>query len=200
MTDQCSAGRSPTPRPSCAPPQRRCGLGASPPTASRRSTRCFPDQRQRSAHRLHQLLASDHSPESVQRLEGQLELMRGGDLFRTVQLDLYEAIEAQGDTALVAKLSGIDPFELAREGGDPIQGRNVFENQGICLKCHTALRGGGDARPPLGSIARLRRDDELLESLLDPGARLSPATGSQPSRSWTAEWSRAARSARAPRT
>lgn len=123
------------------------------------------------------LLAADRSAESTGRLAAQLDLLNRGTLFRTVHLDLYEAIRAKGDAALIAKLGNIDPFDLAREGGDPDQGRKVFENQGICLKCHTALRGGGDAGPPLGSIARLRRDDELLASLLDPNAEIVPGYG-----------------------
>jgi len=123
------------------------------------------------------LLATDKSPESTKRLTEQLERLNNGTLFRTVHLDLYEAIETQGNQSLTAQLKKINPFDLTREGGDPIQGQRVFENQGICLKCHTALRGGGDAGPPLGSIARLRRDDELLESLLDANAKIVPGYG-----------------------
>ncbi|MFT4547176.1 MAG: quinoprotein glucose dehydrogenase [Verrucomicrobiales bacterium] len=123
------------------------------------------------------LLSIDKSAGSSERLAGQLEALKNGTLFRTVHLDLYEAIEAQADAALIEKLDGIDPFQLTREGGDPLQGRKVFENQGICLKCHTALRGDGDAGPPLGTIARLRRDDELLDSLLNPSATIVPGYG-----------------------
>ena len=123
------------------------------------------------------LLAADKSAGSTARLSAELDRLRGGNLFRTVQLDLYEAIEAHGDDALIGQLSDLDPFQLTREGGDAEQGRQVFENQGICLKCHTALRGGGDAGPPLNSIARLRRDGELLESLLDPSAKIVPGYG-----------------------
>ena len=68
-------------------------------------------------------------------------------------------------------------FDFAREGGDPDKGRQIFANQGLCLKCHKGERGGGEAGPPLTSIARLRRPDEILTSLLDPNRSIVPGYG-----------------------
>ena len=53
----------------------------------------------------------------------------------------------------------------------------VFQNQGVCLKCHKAERGGGDAGPELTYIARLRQPHELLESVLEPNAKVVPGFG-----------------------
>ena len=69
------------------------------------------------------------------------------------------------------------PFDFLREGGDPVQGQNVFENQGICMKCHQGNRGGGDAGPSLENIARLRRPEEILHSVLEPNAEVVTGYG-----------------------
>jgi quinoprotein glucose dehydrogenase len=62
-------------------------------------------------------------------------------------------------------------------GGDVDRGRAVFQNQGVCMKCHKAERGGGDAGPELTYIARLRQPHELLESVLEPNAQVVPGFG-----------------------
>ena len=109
-----------------------------------------------------------------ERLELEMEKLMDGTLYRTVHLDLYEAAEKRDGDGVKAKLaavnawlegSGRSVFDFTREGGDRDKGRGVFENQGICLKCHKGERGGGDAGPPLTSIARLRRGDEILKSI-----------------------------------
>ncbi|MDA0814832.1 MAG: c-type cytochrome [Verrucomicrobia bacterium] len=45
------------------------------------------------------------------------------------------------------------------------------------MKCHQGNRGGGDAGPPLGNIARLRRPEEILHSILEPNAIVVPGYG-----------------------
>ena len=45
------------------------------------------------------------------------------------------------------------------------------------MKCHQGSRGGGDAGPSLSNIARLRRADEILHSILDPNADIVPGYG-----------------------
>ena len=72
---------------------------------------------------------------------------------------------------------GRSPDDFVREGGDPVKGRLVFQNQGTCLKCHKGDRGGGNAGPELTNIGRLRRSDELLQSIREPNAVVLPGYG-----------------------
>ncbi|MGK0184310.1 MAG: quinoprotein glucose dehydrogenase [Verrucomicrobiales bacterium] len=132
------------------------------------------------------ILAADKGTESAAMLESEMDKILDGTLFRTVHLDLYEAASRREDASVQAKVKAVDAFlaadgrnafDFLREGGDPVQGQNVFENQGICMKCHQANRGGGDAGPPLGNIARLRRHDEILQSVLEPNASVVTGYG-----------------------
>ncbi|MCB1095207.1 MAG: HEAT repeat domain-containing protein [Verrucomicrobiae bacterium] len=132
------------------------------------------------------LLAGDTGADSAAMLVSELEKILNGTLFRTVHLDLYEAASQREDESVKAALNAVDDFlaadnrtvfDFLREGGDPAQGQNVFENQGICMKCHQGNRGGGDAGPPLGNIARLRRPEEILHSILEPNAKVVTGYG-----------------------
>jgi putative heme-binding domain-containing protein len=135
---------------------------------------------------VYELLAEQSSDKLAEILTAQIDQLLRGDLYRTVHLDLYEAASRSRHPQVQAKLieleaalaqQGRTPDDFLREGGDPLKGRLVFQNQGVCLKCHRADRGGGNAGPELTSIGRLRRSDELLESILDPNARLVPGYG-----------------------
>jgi putative heme-binding domain-containing protein len=141
------------------------------------------DQDYRTAY---DLLTQATAPDQVAILLDQLDLWKKGQLYRTVHLDLYEAASQNPTPAVRAKLSevmdqrsqqGQTLDELTLEGGDPARGRLVFQNQGVCLKCHLTDEGGGTAGPTLANIGRLRRADELLQSILDPNASVEPRFG-----------------------
>jgi quinoprotein glucose dehydrogenase len=132
------------------------------------------------------LLADQTTHEAGDILVEQLDQLLRGDLYRTVHLDLYEAAQRSRHPQVRAKLNELEatlaeqgrtPDDFVREGGDPHKGRLVFQNQGVCLKCHRGERGGGDAGPELTNIGRLRRSDELLESVVDPNANVVPGYG-----------------------
>lgn len=132
------------------------------------------------------ILAADNTAESAAILVSELGGILDETLFRTVHLDLYEAASLREDANVQAQVKAVDAFlaaenrnafDFLREGGDPVQGQNVFENQGICMKCHQGNRGGGDAGPPLENIARLRRPEEILHSILDPNAKVVAGYG-----------------------
>ncbi|MCA8971025.1 MAG: HEAT repeat domain-containing protein [Planctomycetes bacterium] len=103
---------------------------------------------------------------------------------------LLEVLEAAADRpALRDKLSA---FESARadggvvalhteclEGGDPKKGEAIFRRHAAaqCTRCHTVDGKGGNAGPDLLGIASRRKPAELLESLLDPGAKIVEGFG-----------------------
>ena len=133
-----------------------------------------------------EILSESNKPELVELLCQQLDDMISGDLYRTVQLDLYEAAQRSSHSKVIAKIATVDEWlastnrpveDLAREGGDAGRGAIIFQNQGLCLKCHSGQSGGGNAGPVLTNIGRLRRTDELLQSLLDPNADVVPGYG-----------------------
>lgn len=132
------------------------------------------------------LLAEIGGSEAEARLAAGLDALIADKLPPSLQLDLYESASRLGGSKLKAKLAAVEAwlaknarsaFHFTLEGGDPERGRAVFDNQGLCLKCHKADRGGGDAGPALTTIASARPAEEILTSLLDPNNQIVPGFG-----------------------
>jgi quinoprotein glucose dehydrogenase len=68
--------------------------------------------------------------------------------------------------------------QLSAHGGDSLRGRAVFENQGACLQCHRVGGKGGVQGPPLHFVGERQTPQELVESLVDPGAVVREDYGS----------------------
>lgn len=56
--------------------------------------------------------------------------------------------------------------------GDPVRGRAVYEEKGVCATCHIVRGAGGGQGPELTDIGDRRSSAFLRESLLRPGATL----------------------------
>ncbi|NAS12030.1 HEAT repeat domain-containing protein [Poritiphilus flavus] len=104
-----------------------------------------------------------------------------------VILDLIEAIEVTGSESLIADLEvlkgggyTVDSFKETLYGGSWWPGSSVFKNHpgAQCVRCHALDGAGGKVGPPLDNIASLLTREELLQSLIEPGARLAPGYGS----------------------
>lgn len=104
-----------------------------------------------------------------------------------VILDLIEAVEATGSEALIASLSDLkaggysaDAYKETLYGGRFWQGREVFNSNPAaqCVRCHAVAGAGGQVGPALDSIGAILTREQLLESLIEPGARLAPGYGS----------------------
>ena len=104
-----------------------------------------------------------------------------------LQLELIEAMEGQPslDSTLQAYRSNrspedpLGPYRAALEGGNPRKGLQIlYRNQAAqCMRCH-AIRGrGGEVGPNLTQIASELSKEELLESLVNPSARIAPGYG-----------------------
>jgi len=94
----------------------------------------------------------------------------------------------QPDAALIAALTkagGLDekkPFtpqriadilKMAKESGDPVRGEVVYRRAEMnCLKCHGIAGAGGQVGPDMTSIGASAQPDYLLESLLNPNAKI----------------------------
>jgi putative membrane-bound dehydrogenase-like protein len=104
-----------------------------------------------------------------------------------VILDLIEAVESTESEDLIAGLSklkssgySVDSYKEALYGGSRRSGANVFKNNSAaqCVRCHALAGAGGKVGPPMDNIANVLSREEILESLIEPGARLAPGYGS----------------------
>lgn len=130
----------------------------------------------------------DHS--SAHELLGEsLAALRSGDLPAAVQLDVIEAVQATGNESLLAELEAyeasknrnrpLEVYQEALEGGDPNAGMNLFryDNSAQCIRCHMVGHRGARVGPELTTIGEQLTRRQLLEALVDPGARVPAGHG-----------------------
>ncbi|MFT5469348.1 MAG: quinoprotein glucose dehydrogenase [Verrucomicrobiales bacterium] len=121
------------------------------------------------------------SPGADQALSKWLSKLEVGNVRAGIQLDLLEAAETRG---LDAKLTRKDKDPLADwieclEGGDAIQGANVFTAHiaAQCVRCHKVADGEGSIIGPNLKSAGLQSRRDLLESLVNPTAKITEGFG-----------------------
>jgi len=103
-----------------------------------------------------------------------------------VILDLMEAVEATENQGLIADLGQLkqggytaESYQETLYGGNWWSGRNVFNNNAAaqCVRCHAVNGAGGEVGPPMDNIANILSRQQILESLIEPSARLAPGYG-----------------------
>ncbi len=132
-------------------------------------------------------------PESESVLRTLVQSLRAGNVAAPIQLDVIEAARSvcTKDKELAALLAAYDDFakaqqplgefSIALEGGDAERGKSLFlaHTAAMCSKCHALKKADQQVGPSLEGVAtRLTRAD-LLESMLDPGAKVAPGYGIQ---------------------
>ncbi|MGD8176169.1 HEAT repeat domain-containing protein [Marinimicrobium sp. ARAG 43.8] len=130
----------------------------------------------------------DHA--SAHALLGEsLAALREDALPAGVQLDVIEAVEASGNAELKAELDAYeaakdqsDPLTVYREaleGGNATNGMNLFRysNSAQCIRCHMIGHRGAHVGPELTHIGDVLTREQLLEALVDPGARVPAGFG-----------------------
>ena len=104
-----------------------------------------------------------------------------------VILDLIEAVEATGSASLISQLESlkksghtVEAYTETLYGGSWWPGATVFKNNPTaqCVRCHALDGAGGKVGPPMDNIGNILSREQLLESLIEPGARLAPGYGS----------------------
>ncbi len=108
------------------------------------------------------------------------------------QLELLEAANVRSTAPLMALLkqhedrvaqhAPTDPlarFRVTLSGGDAARGQSVFRGhpQAQCIRCHKFKGDGGDAGPDLTEVAKRGDRVFLLESLIDPHAKIAKGFG-----------------------
>lgn len=103
-----------------------------------------------------------------------------------VILDLIEAAEATESETLIAQLAtlrkgttSVDNYQETLYGGSWWGGNAVFNSNPTaqCVRCHAVGGAGGVVGPPLDNVGNLLTREEILESLIEPSARLAPGYG-----------------------
>jgi len=117
-----------------------------------------------------------------------LDRLDAGTVPPPLQLDVIEAATARSEPTVAerlrrrqAALPATDRLAAHRPtlfGGDATRGKEVFlYHAAQCQQCHSVGGEGGSAAPDLAGVgARLTRAG-LLESLVDPGATVTPGYG-----------------------
>ena len=124
---------------------------------------------------------------TVSILDDLVEKLKDKKLSPNIGLELKEAVEASGSASLKAKLAALKPansptdeYADALYGGNRMTGRDLFNYNSTaqCVRCHAVGGEGGIVGPDLSRIASSLTREQLLESLINPSARIAPGYGS----------------------
>jgi putative heme-binding domain-containing protein len=137
-----------------------------------------------------EVLGTLKSPEAEKSLAAFFDELVGGKFPPAVQIDLVDAMQVNGAASLNSRLEayqkskGADSLVLAfrdalLQGGSADRGRDTFVQHPAaqCTRCHTVRNAGSDVGPNLSGVAGRLTRDQLLESLLDPSARIAAGYG-----------------------
>ena len=72
----------------------------------------------------------------------------------------------------------LGPYIHTLSGGDPEAGKFIFNNSAAqCIRCHKVGKVGGEVGPDLSAIGLQKDRTYVLESLIDPNAKIAPGFG-----------------------
>ncbi len=137
------------------------------------------------------VLGGMKSPEAQNALAMFFDELTAGKLAREVHADLVDTMQASESPALENKLEAYRKSKSAdslaaafREslllGGDPRRAQQVFAEHpaAACVRCHAVGKdGGADVGPNLAGVGTRLTREQLLESLLEPNARIAQGYG-----------------------
>nr|WP_324260142.1 HEAT repeat domain-containing protein [Cellvibrio fontiphilus] len=134
-------------------------------------------------------LVNVDAPEAVAVFKDQMQQLIDGKIAPEVQLELITAVEKINKPELTELLTAyqnskdktkpLDMFRESLKGGDPEKGMAIFRysNTAQCVRCHMIGTRGANVGPNLTTIANTLSREQLLEALVDPGARVAPGFG-----------------------
>lgn len=113
-------------------------------------------------------------PAAAEALNRWAALQRDGQFPARLSLDLREARRRIPGASSAAEAPG-DLHRECLEGGDARRGKEVFFQQPAvqCLRCHRVGNEGGTVGPNLSDVGRRVTRAELLESIVNPNARIA---------------------------
>jgi len=134
-------------------------------------------------------LANVKAPEAEAVFKEQMALLIDGKIAPEVQLELITAAEKIGTPEfkqLLATYEGKkdknNPLDVYREsiyGGNAEEGVALFRysNSTQCVRCHMVGSRGNKVGPDLTTIATRITQEQMLEALVAPAARIAPGFG-----------------------
>ena len=130
-------------------------------------------------------------PEAERELARLLDELAAGRVAPALTLDVLEAVQAHSSTVLRTRLDGTNVGrafenltkvfpEALLQGGNAASGQQVVNSHPAaqCTRCHVIGAGTALVGPNLTGVATRLSRAELLQSLLEPGARIAPGFGS----------------------
>ena len=137
-------------------------------------------------HALAQLAAAGH-PAADAILAQQGALLVAGNCPPALQLDVLEALRVRSvaNSALAKMLQSFTAASVASarqellEGGSVAAGQDIVANHlnANCLACHSVAQGGSEVGPNLRTVGVQNDRAALLESLLNPSAKIAVGYG-----------------------
>jgi quinoprotein glucose dehydrogenase len=137
-----------------------------------------------------EVLGTLKTAESRRLLNTYLDELDAGTIASELQVDLLDAVQADGSAALARRLEAYQKAKKADtlvgafrnallSGGDARRGQQVVTDNPAaeCTRCHSIRGRGADVGPNLSNIASTLTREQLLESLIDPNARIAPGFG-----------------------
>jgi putative heme-binding domain-containing protein len=137
-----------------------------------------------------EVLGTIKSPDAHTLLGTYFDRLAAGKLAPELQIDLVDAIQSSESKPLEAKLatyqkarkadSLVEAFRDALlSGGQSNRGRQVYTDHAAagCPRCHSLGGRGADVGPNLTNIGTMLSREQLLQSLLEPNARIAPGFG-----------------------
>ena len=127
--------------------------------------------------------------QSVAMLGSLFDSVKDKSLGQELHLDVLEAIKAQANDKLVSSLGAyqdskdstnpIAEYTETMYGGDADRGQQIFyRNEAAqCVRCHAIFEWGGDAGPGLHGLASRMSKEDILESLIEPSAKIATGFG-----------------------
>jgi len=138
----------------------------------------------------YQMLGQMETPEARSLINTQMDRLLADDLANDVELDLVLAAESVASEPVNEKLRTYqaekgrsDSVSVYREtlyGGSADEGKQMFYQNAAaqCIRCHAVNDDGAGVGPDLSTIGNNLTRKQLLESMVDPGARIAPGYGS----------------------
>lgn len=124
-------------------------------------------------------------PRAARWIEDRLDALIAGRVSPDLVLDVLEAAGRRSEEGVRSKLDGyrtgrqaagkLGDFGWALAGGDVGRGREIFRSHpnAQCVRCHDAGGEGQQVGPVLNGIGGRVTREYLLESLVDPSARIA---------------------------
>lgn len=134
-------------------------------------------------------LGNIDAPEAYEALERQMDQLINGSWPQEAELDLLLVAEEASSGSVQEKLEEYqstknhdDPLSLYKEtlyGGNAENGLNIINNheQAQCIRCHAIGGEGSDVGPDLEFTGDQLTREQILQSLVDPSARIAPGYG-----------------------